>query len=248
MNDFSNKTYLVTGASSGIGSQVAIDIASAGGKVILTGRSEEKLKSVFGKLQGSGHISISCDLTDEILIKNLLDKIPAIDGFVHSAGVSPMVPVRFIKLKQSRDVFAINYEAALLLISGLLALKKINKDGSLVFISSLSTTQPLFGGALYTASKLALEGLSKTLALELQPKKIRANCICPAYVFSPMVDEANKNLSVEFMEQFQKMHPDGFGYPENVSSVILFLLSESSKWVNGRNIPLGSFNINIPAL
>ncbi len=246
--DFSKKTILVSGASSGIGKQCALMLAECGARLIITGKTPERLEDTFAKLSGNGHVKFVADLTDETEVEALVHTLALIDGFVHSAGVSPIVPVRFVNSKQIRDVFALNFEAALLIISKALAQKKIAKKASLVFISSRVTSNPLFGGALYCSSKMALEGLSKTLAIELLPKGIRSNCVCPAYVFSPMVDKAREMMSEEFIEKFKAMHPNGFGYPEDVANVVMSLLSDETKWINGQNINLGAFNINIPSL
>ena len=115
-------------------------------------------------------------------------------------------------------------------------------------MSSLATIHPMFGGSLYIGSKLALEGFSKAIAIELSSKGIRSNCICPAYVVSPMTDKVRESFSDDFIEKFKVMHPNGFGYPDDVVNIISFLLHDGSKWLNGQNINLGSFNINVPAL
>ena len=246
--NFSGKTILITGASSGIGRNCAELLSSFGARLIITGKTSEKLEETFQHLKGENHIKFVADLTNENEIDELINILPEINGFVHSAGISTITPVRFIKQKQIRDIFSLNFESALLIVSKALAKKKIAKGGSLVFISSLVTTNPMFGGALYCSSKMALEGLSKTLAIELTPQLIRSNCISPAYVFSPMVDKAKEMMSEEFLEKFKSMHPRGFGFPEDVSNIILSLLSEDSKWINGQNLNLGAFNINIPSL
>ena len=246
--DFSGKTILVTGSSSGIGKQCATMLADSGARLVITGRNPEKLSAVFAELKGSDHIMFAADLTNEKEIDELLNVMPDINGFVHSAGMSTSVPVRFVQSKQIREIFALNYESALLIVSKSLANKKIAKGASLVFISSLVTTNPMFGGALYCSSKLALEGLSKTLAIELAPKAIRSNCVCPAYVFSPMIEKVQETLSPEFIDKFKAMHPNGFGYSMDVANFIMSLLSDESRWINGQNINLGAFNINLPAL
>jgi len=246
--DLSGKNIMITGASSGIGRQAAIELSEKGARLFITGKTPEKLDETFDKLHGDGHVKFAADLSDIKQIEELISHIPELDGFVHSAGISIMVPIKYIKTENIREVFAVNYESAVSLISKAFAQKKIAKKASLVFISSLATTNPLFGGALYTGSKLALEGFSKTLSVEYSSKGIRSNCICPAYVFSPMVDEAKQNLSAEFVEKFKTMHPNGFGYPIDVAHVISFLLSDNSRWINGQNINLGTFNINIPSI
>jgi len=246
--NLSGQNILITGASSGIGRQTAIRLADAGARLIITGKTPEKLDETFKSLRGENHIQLAADLTDVRQIDEIITAIPELQGFVHSAGISTMAPVKYIKPDQIRDVFSVNYESAVLLVSKALLQRKIGKGASLVFISSLATTNPLFGGSLYIGSKLALEGFSKTIAIELSSKGIRSNCICPAYIFSPMVDKIKESMSASYIENFKKMHPNGFGYPDDVAKIIAFLLSDESTWVNGQNINLGSFNINIPSL
>ncbi len=246
--NLSGKNILISGASSGIGRQAAIKLSDAGARIFITGRTPEKLDETFRNLVGEKHIKIVADLSDLRQIDEVINAVPELHGFVHCAGISTMVPVKYIKKEQIQDVYSVNYESAVLLVSKALAQRKISKNASFVFISSLSTVNPLFGGSLYIGSKLALEGFSKTIAIELSSKGIRSNCICPAYVFSPMMDKVKESMSASFIEKFKTMHPNGFGYPQDVANIIAFLLADESKWINGQNINLGSFNINIPSL
>ena len=246
--NLSGKNILITGASSGIGRQTAIQLSEAGAKLFITGRSPEKLEETFKNLLGENHVKIVADLTDSRKIDEIINSVSELHGFVHSAGISAVTPVKYITQEHIRDVFSVNYESAVLLIGKALMQRKIAKTASFVFISSIATTNPLFGGSLYIGSKLALEGFSKTIAIEMSSKGIRSNCVCPAYVFTPMVDKVKENMSADYVKKFKEMHPSGFGYPIDVANIIAFLLADESKWVNGQNINLGSFNINIPLL
>src|SRR5579863_6766608 len=170
-----NKTILVTGASSGIGKQVAVSCSAMGAKVVITGRDEKRLAETYSLLKGSGHSQFACDLMDEKQREQLLDTVPDLDGFVHSAGVVAPVPVKFIAEKHIRQVMGVNFESAVLSVARLLKNKKLNDNASLVFFSSISVNYPYAGGALYTASKGAIEAYSKNLAIEILPKKMRSN-------------------------------------------------------------------------
>lgn len=246
--NFSGKNILITGASSGIGQQTAIRLSETGAKLFITGRNHERLDETFRKLQGKDHIKVIADLTDTGQIDKVVNVVSELHGFVHCAGVSTLVPIKYIKQEQVRDVFSINYESAVLLVGKILLLKKNTKTTSFVFMSSLATVHPMFGGSLYIGSKLALEGFSKSIAIEFSSKGIRSNCICPAYVVTPMVEKVRESFSDDFIEKFKTMHPNGFGYPDDVVNIISFLLHDGSRWLNGQNINLGSFNINVPAL
>jgi NAD(P)-dependent dehydrogenase (short-subunit alcohol dehydrogenase family) len=243
MKQFSldGKTVLVTGASSGIGRQVAISVAEAGACVVITGRNRERLDECFQSLPGLGHHLFVADLMNETDINLLVDSLDKLDGVVFSAGVSSHMPVKFVMEKHFTEIFEINFRAPVLLTSRLLKKKKINDKASFVFMSSISSTAVFYGGAMYSGSKSAIEAYSRTLALELAPKKIRSNCLKPTFVKTPMVDGAGETISKEVLKRHEEMSPLGFGEPEDVANATIFLLSDASKWITGINIPMGAF-------
>ncbi|TQD37710.1 SDR family NAD(P)-dependent oxidoreductase [Haloflavibacter putidus] len=238
MNNFSleNKTILISGASSGIGAQTAITLSQAGAKLILTARNTERLENVFNQLDGDKHQFITADLTQAEDFEKLLNKVPALDGIVHSAGMVRPFPVKFIGEKQIDQMFGVNYKATILLTSRLFKAKKINKQASLVFMSSISSHFAHKGGALYSGSKAAVNAYSKTIALEYAPQKIRSNVISAAMVKTPIFDEAEKAVSKEMMDKHGEHYPLGFGKPEDVANAILFLLSNAAKWITGTEL------------
>ncbi len=238
--NLSGKTILITGASSGIGMQAAIDISKQGGNCFITGRNKLRLQKTFGELKSGIHQLFIADLTDDSKIKELVKTVPQLDGIVHSAGITEYFPIQFIENKYIDSLMNINFKAPAILTSQLIRRKKINKNASIVFISSIATKFPYFGGALYIASKMALEGYSKALALEFSKKGIRSNCILPAFVNTPMVKNAKKTVSPENITKFEKILPLSFGTPMDVSNTIIFLLSEQSTWITGETIKLGS--------
>lgn len=239
MNSFQGKNILVTGASSGIGKQIAMDSALCGATVILAGRNNTSLSGARNLLKENNHIIFSGDLTIEKNIFKLIEILPLLNAVVFSAGITQTKPIKFLSQKNILETFEINFNAVVLLTSALLKHKKIAKESSLVFISSIATKHPYRGGALYSSSKAALEAFSRTLAMELSSQKIRANCISPSFVKTPMLEDAEKNISSEEMLKLERMHPLGFGTPEDVSNAAMFLISDKAKWITGSNIILG---------
>lgn len=233
-----NKTILITGASSGIGQQTAINISQMGGIVILTGRNLENLNKTLSLLKGENHQIISADLLVEAERNQLIEKLPMLDGIVHSAGTVNPFPIKFIDQIKINETLNINYEIHVLLMAGIMRKKKLNAKASIVFLSSISGQHPHKGGALYASSKAAIEAFSKVVALELYPQGIRSNCISPAMVKTPMYEIAEKGMSKESMDEHVKQYPLGIGYPEDIANSIVFLLSDASRWITGINITL----------
>ncbi len=242
MNPFRlvGKSILVTGASSGIGQRIAIEASLAGARLFVTGRDAGRLNETLDRLEkGPDHQSFLADITKAEDIDKLCDTMPQLDGFVHSAGISLHKPARMIRESDIEKSFNINFNAAVLLVSRLLKTKKMNEGASLVFLSSGATRYTYFGGAMYTASKAALEAYCKVLALEIAPKKMRANCLVPSFVETPMVEGAGQVISDEVLEEFRKRAPLGFGQTSDVALPAVFFLSDASRWITGTSLPIG---------
>lgn len=237
--DFSGKTILVTGASSGIGRQVAISISQRGGTLIVTGRNKERLDETLILLSGNNNLAIPADLTRDSEIESLVEQMPKANGMVFCAGITEPTPVRFVNEQAMRRTFAINYEAPVKICACVLAKKKIQKDASIVFFSSIATKYPYIGGALYIGSKAAIEAFTRVLALELAPRGIRCNCLSPAYVNTPMLQHTIQTVSSDFLEKHKEIQPLGLGEPSDVANTVMYLLSDEARWVSGQNIVLG---------
>jgi NAD(P)-dependent dehydrogenase (short-subunit alcohol dehydrogenase family) len=230
------KTYIVTGASSGIGNQICIDIAKLGGIVIAMGRNEERLKETINTLPHEGHSYLVGDLADFETLTSQVKQMPGINGIIHSAGIATYLPFKAISNANLREIQQINYEAPLLLTQLLLKNKKISKGGSIVFIASISAMIGVVGNSLYAGSKAGLVAASRAMALELATQKIRVNCISPGMVITPMTEKIQATISEEAFKENEMLHPLGFGYPEDISNVVTFLLDDGSRWITGSNI------------
>lgn len=232
------KTILVTGASSGIGRQVAISVSKMGGTCVITGRNPEALAETFSQLEGKGHKQITADLVSQTDRDRLIAFLPQIDGLAHCAGNVKAFPIKFLDQKYIDEMMKLNFESPVLLMASLLKSKKINRSASLVFLSSISSQFPPKGGSMYGSSKAALESFVKTLAQEVVPQGIRANSLSPGMVRTPLYDRAEEAVSKEHMDKHMSSYPLGAGEPEDIANAAIFLLSPASKWVTGINIIL----------
>lgn len=238
--DLKGKTVLVTGASSGLGRQTAITASEYGARLIITGRNARRLDETFWALHGEGHRQIQADLTIQPDIDRLVDGLPVLDGLVHSTGISELSPARFINEDTISRTFSISFNASVLLTAGILAKKKLAKGtSSIVFISSISTMYPFVGGAMYISAKAAIEAYARVLTLELASRGTRVNCVAPAFVRTPMLDETAENFSREVVDKIEKRQLLGLGDPIDVANTIVYYLSDASKWVSGTNLVLG---------
>jgi len=247
MSPFSieNKTILVTGASSGIGRATAKICAEMGAKVIITARNEQRLDETFSLMNGRNHVKLIADLTDFKQIENLVKKLPKLDGFVSIAGVTRPLLAAFADNRDIEDVFLINTFSAISLTQQLIQQKKLNKNASLVYISSISGTKiGSVGNGLYGASKAAIEGYVKSTALELAPRNIRLNTIVPGMIETPIFD--NSAIFPEQLEEDRKRYPlKRYGKPNEVAYAVVYFLSDASQWITGTDLLIdGGFTLN----
>lgn len=239
-NQFSleGKTVLVTGASSGIGTATALECSHQGAKLVITGRNQERLNAVLEKLSGEGHIAIPCDMCNPNDVDSLCAQIPVIDGMAFCAGITRTIPVKRIKKGDIDDIFATNLTSPIEIINSLVKQKKVNKGGSIVFISSISSSYADMGNSVYAATKGGIISFSRVLALELAPKGVRANCVRPGFVAGTGMTEGLSRLSDEQIEAERLKYPLGFGEPSDIANGIVYLLSDASKWVTGTTLTI----------
>ncbi|MDM8338443.1 SDR family NAD(P)-dependent oxidoreductase [Mediterranea massiliensis] len=233
----SGKCILITGASAGIGRAIAITCSKMGATLQITGRNAQRVNETFQLLEGNGHGYTIADLSSESDIDSLVSDMPLLDGIVHCAGIGFRKPCKMLTASDVDDVMNVNFKSAVLLQSSLLGHKKVKKNASIVFLASRAAVSPSIGNALYSASKGAIISYANCLALELAPRLIRVNCICPAMVWTDLILKGG--LTKEDLEQEQLKYPlRRYGKPEDVANLAIYLLSDASSWMTGSNIDL----------
>lgn len=237
-NPFSleGKTLLVTGASSGIGQGCAVMASQLGAKVIVCGRDEERIQQTLDMMTGEGHSSFAGDLTDATTIEKLVSEVQTLDGAVFSAGITMTAPFTFSTREKFDKVFDINFFSPIELLRLLVKKKRINNGGSVVFISSIGGNfVSSVGNCIYGASKASLNSMVKVCALELAPKKIRINAVCPGMVETALVKKFSENITAEDMQKDLALYPlKRYGQPEDIAGGVVYLLSDAASWVTGQ--------------
>ena len=235
--DLSRKHILITGASSGIGRSTASLSASLGATLTILGRDEKRLNETLSSLSGEGHNAVCCDLTCPDSVNDMVDKLPLLDGIVNCAGIQETCLIKNIDNLVFDKLMNTNFRSTVLLNSEILKKKKLKKNSSVVFLSSVAASQCAeIGNAIYSSSKAAITSFARVLALELASRRIRVNIVSPGMVKTPLLDQFE--MSEEQFHKDEQNYPLGYGNPEDVANTVVFLLSDATKWMTGADIVL----------
>lgn len=249
-NPFSltGKRVLVTGASSGIGRECAIECSRMGAQVLLVARREEELQSTLSAMEGTDHALYPFDLNQIDGLKDLVSQMVSehgkLDGYVHAAGLERTMPVKLLKPSDYEELYRVNTLSAMELSKQLTSIKHINKGSSLVYIASITAGIARSGVAAYAASKGALISAARVLALEIASRGIRVNTVSPGTVLTPLMQRYLASLTEDQYAERVSGFPLGLGKECDVTRLIIYLLSDASRWMTGQNIVIdGGYTI-----
>lgn len=241
-NPFSlkGKTIIVTGASSGIGKQCAIDCSKMGAKIILIARSEERLKETLAMMEGEGHFLMTLNLMDfdkiPEAVNTIVNQVGPINGVLHCAGISSTEPLKIMNADRLCEFYRANVISAMMLSKEICIMKHFCKNGcSIVFFSSVMGVVGESMKSAYSLTKAALIGGARSLACEYAKKKIRFNCVSPGVIETPININQPYMKDPELRKQFEAKHLLGLGQCTDISNACIYLLSDASRWVTGQN-------------
>lgn len=229
------KRALIAGASSGIGLGAAVALAEAGAKVVLAARRADKLIEAVEALKAQGFAAeaVALDVADIEATEACIAKAPAFDVMVNSAGIAKHAPAIETRADDFDAVFAVNVRGAYFLTRAVAArLIAEGKPGSLINISSQMSQVGGIDRAVYAASKHAVEGFTKSMAIEWGPAGIRVNTICPTFVRTPLTEPtfADPERSRWISE---KIKLGRVARVEDIMAAVTYLATDASSMVTG---------------
>ena len=236
---------LVTGASSGIGMAVALLCNQMGATVIASGRDMPRLQNLKNSCAHQEFLHIEPrDLQEDMdslpqWVAGLRQKYGKLTALVCCAGYAAVMPLRAYDRNAAASLYDIHVHAPLLLARGF-ADKRNNmgQGSSIIFLSSAAALAKEAGLAAYGGAKAAIQAATISLSRELAPQGIRINAVAPAMVRTPMSEQYFAMLSPDARDQALAAYPLGIGTPEDVAQTIVFLLSDSGKWITGQTVVL----------
>jgi NAD(P)-dependent dehydrogenase (short-subunit alcohol dehydrogenase family) len=238
MPDFTGQTALVTGAASGIGTAVALELAEHGATVIVSDQDEQGCKQVVDTILDSGRkaLPFAADVSDaqamEALVAFAEAKAGALHLAVNNAGIGgAQAPVGEYPLDAWDQVIRVNLNGVFYGMRYQIPAMERAGGGAIVNMASILGSVGFANSSAYVASKHALLGLTKTAAIEYAQKGIRINAVGPAFIQTPLLTD---NLSQDMLDGLAGLHPMGrIGTPEEVSALTCFLLSARANFITG---------------
>ncbi len=235
MINFKNKKILITGATGGIGYSLVKKFVSLNGNILATGTKEEKLDSLKNEFS---NINITkFDISDHSKIEEFIEdassKLSGIDILINNAGINLDNLSLRMKDNEWKKVIDINLGSTFFLCK--YAIKKMlkNKFGRIINITSIVGHTGNLGQSNYSASKAAIIGMSKSLAIEYAKKNITINCVSPGFIQSKMTENINDNIKELLIS---KIPMSRLGTGEDVSNAVAFLSSEAASYITGETI------------
>ena len=247
MINLNGKIAVVTGGNSGIGYASAEKLKAKGAKVIITGRSAERVQEAANKLGVTGVVADVKDLSAiDSLVSQVKNQFGKVDILFVNAGIFAPAPVGQVSEEMFDHQMGINFKGAVFTIEKFLPI--LNDGASVINLSSVNAYTGMPNTAVYAASKAAMNSYTRTAATELAPRKIRVNAINPGPIATPIFEKTGmpQEQLNGFAQAMQNRVPlKRFGQPEEVANLVVFLASDASSFMTGGEYVIdGGINVN----
>jgi NAD(P)-dependent dehydrogenase (short-subunit alcohol dehydrogenase family) len=243
--DLNGKTVLITGGGSGLGFAIAKATTQAGANVIIIGRREDALIKTCSELGDKAAYRVF-DLSRMEAIPFLVDEIETtlgpVDVLVNNAGINLKKDLLEVTDKEFETVVQVNLTAVFALTREVARKMAPRKKGNIIMISSMAAKYGIPKVVAYTAAKSAIEGMTRSMAVDLSPRGIRVNCIAPGFIKTPMSDTALNNDPERKNKVLSRTPMGHLGQPEDVGFAAVYLASDAAKYVTGAILPVDGGN------
>ena len=250
--DLTGTVAIVTGGSRGIGRGMALALAQAGASVVIASRAVDKMKEVVDVIKSYGQdaIYISCDVQSKEDLKKLIDetnkKFGRLDVLVPNAGISAGGPAEELSHENFDKVMDVNFNSVFYLCQYAYPLLKANGGGKILTIGSEYSLHGSMRGINYASAKHAIVGLTKSLAVSWAKDKIQVNCVIPGWIHSDLAGPAIDHPVIGGAIKAKTPDPRGYGFPEDMAGLTIFLASKSSDFITGQSIAVdGGFSVSM---
>ena len=239
-NQSKQKNVLVTGASKGIGKSIAKVLAECGYSVFICARNRENLEKAAQEIGAKDFFCTDLTTADSVekLINDINSKYGGIDILVNNAGMYVYSPVEKTEDADIDSLIRLNIETPYKVIRGVVPYMKSKKWGRIVNIGSISGVVGEANASLYSLTKSALTGFSKSLALELALDGITVNTINPGWVDTELAQEAVNDSDFSFQEEIDMIPQRRFISPDEIANLVKYLVSENAKGLTGQSVSL----------
>ncbi len=242
---FHGKVVLITGGTSGIGRETALQFAAAGAKVMLAGRRQVEGQAVVDEIKAAGGQAAftQTDVTQaeqvERLVQETLRQFGRLDIAFNNAGIEQTAPILEFTEAEYRRVFDINVLGVFLSLKFEIPAMLQSGGGAIINTSSIVGQIAMPGAGVYIASKHAVEGITKTTALELADKGIRVNAVAPGAIATDMIDRFAGAEGSDNRAWLAAQHPMGrLGHSKEIAAAVLYLASDAASFTTGISLPV----------
>jgi NAD(P)-dependent dehydrogenase (short-subunit alcohol dehydrogenase family) len=257
MFSLEGKTAVVTGSGSGIGRAIAILFAKQGARVVLLDVSKSAADAVASEIdtQGGSSLVVRCDVSDGGSVREAFEAIDragfVVDILVNNAGVSHVGTLLSTDEQQFERVLGINVRGVFLCAKAAAPRMMASGGGVILNMASIASVIGLEERFAYSASKGAVMAMTRSIAADYMRAKIRCNCLCPARIHTPFVDDMLKRYypgrEAAVFDELSQAQPIGrMGTPEEVAMLALYLCSDESSFITGQAFPIDGGVLGTP--